>query len=274
MGPGLQNFFSALRASVLGDTAPDLKDCFWLAGKTIGIVTQQCPYPRKQWKCRLKEAYEVRGLERCRASYCQFGLKMRGGGPSPLAPPLDSPLLTKRLRRFRSKPHFCFTDFFKHELSCLRFSKAIRACLKTFGIKGRRACLKSFSLIFIEFVFQWFHFSLRREKKHRAVICRVSFIDFYLVFPRNVRIVFLTHTNTVILLKPYFGTIKESGLPVLGTHALVGTLSGVSTFAFSHNFALRNSAQIQNFRSWHCRGVKLVDCSVFRIERNSKRALL
>ena len=104
------------------------------------------------------------------------------------------------------------------------------------------------------------------------MICRVSFIDLYLVFPRNVRIVFSTHTNTVILLEPYFGTIKEPGLPVLGTHALVGTLSGVSTFA--HNFAFRNSAQIQNFRSWHCRGVKLVDCSVFRIERNSKRALL
>ena len=30
--------------------------------------------------------------------------------------------------------------------------------------------------------------------------CRVSFIDLYLVFPRNFRIVFLPHTNTVILL--------------------------------------------------------------------------
>ena len=106
------------------------------------------------------------------------------------------------------------------------------------------------------------------------MICRVSFIDLYLVFPRNVRIVFLTHTNTVILLEPYFGTIKEPGLPMLRTHALVGTLSGVSAFDFSHNFAFKNSAQIQNFTSWHCRGVKLVDCSVFRIERNSKRAFL
>ena len=106
------------------------------------------------------------------------------------------------------------------------------------------------------------------------MICGVSFIDFYLVFPRNVRIVFLTHTNTVILLEPCFGTIKEPGLPVLGTHASVGTLSGVSPFDFSHNFAFKNSSQIQNFTSWHCRGAKLVDCSVFRIERNSKRALL
>ena len=31
--------------------------------------------------------------------------------------------------------------------------------------------------------------------------CRVSFIDLYLVFSRNFRIVFLPHTNTVILLR-------------------------------------------------------------------------
>ena len=45
--------------------------------------------------------------------------------------------------------------------------------------------------------------------------CRVSFIDFYLVFPTNFRIVFLPHTNTVILLEPYCGTITEPGLPVV-----------------------------------------------------------
>ena len=44
--------------------------------------------------------------------------------------------------------------------------------------------------------------------------CRVSFIDVYLVFPINFRIVFLPHTNTVILLEPYSGTITEPGLPV------------------------------------------------------------
>ena len=44
--------------------------------------------------------------------------------------------------------------------------------------------------------------------------CRVSFIDFYLVFPTNFRIVFLPHINTVILLQPYCGTITEPGLPV------------------------------------------------------------
>ena len=43
---------------------------------------------------------------------------------------------------------------------------------------------------------------------------RVSFIDLYLVFPTNFRILFLPHTNTVILLEPYCGTITEPGLPV------------------------------------------------------------
>ena len=49
----------------------------------------------------------------------------------------------------------------------------------------------------------------------KTINCRVSFIDLYLVFPRNSGIVFLPHTNTVILLEPYCGTITEPGLPVL-----------------------------------------------------------
>ena len=48
--------------------------------------------------------------------------------------------------------------------------------------------------------------------------CRVRFIDLYLVFPTNFRIVFLAHTNTVILLEPYCVTITEPGLPVLILH--------------------------------------------------------
>ena len=41
--------------------------------------------------------------------------------------------------------------------------------------------------------------------------CRVSFIDLYLVFPINFRMVFLPHTNTKTLLEPYCGTITEHG---------------------------------------------------------------
>ena len=51
--------------------------------------------------------------------------------------------------------------------------------------------------------------------------CRVSFIDLYLVFPTNFRIVFLPLTNTVILLEPYCGTITEPGLPVVLQHLFV-----------------------------------------------------
>ena len=45
--------------------------------------------------------------------------------------------------------------------------------------------------------------------------CRVSFVGLYLVFPRNFRIVLLPHTNTVILLDWYCGTISKPGLPVV-----------------------------------------------------------
>ena len=61
---------------------------------------------------------------------------------------------------------------------------------------------------------------------------------------------------------------------LLATRALVAKPAGVSKFDFSDNFVSKNSAQIQNFAIWRCRGVKLVDCSVLCIEQNSKRALL
>ena len=56
---------------------------------------------------------------------------------------------------------------------------------------------------------------------------RVSFIDLYSVFSRNFRIVFLPYTNTVILLEPYWGTIPEPGLPVVGLSRLCSATSGV-----------------------------------------------
>ena len=50
----------------------------------------------------------------------------------------------------------------------------------------------------------------------------VSFIDLYLVFPTNFRIVFLPHTNNVILMEPYCGTITEPGR-LLCPHRKMGT---------------------------------------------------
>ena len=50
--------------------------------------------------------------------------------------------------------------------------------------------------------------------KDNTTNCTVSFIDLYLVFPTNFRIVLLPDTNNVILLEPYCGTITEPGQPV------------------------------------------------------------
>ena len=50
--------------------------------------------------------------------------------------------------------------------------------------------------------------------------CRVSFIDLYLVFLENLRIVFFPHTNTVILPELYCSTITES-LGYLLSHLLL-----------------------------------------------------
>ena len=54
-----------------------------------------------------------------------------------------------------------------------------------------------------------------RELRITTTNYKVSFIDLYLVFPTTFRIVFLPHTNTVILLEPYRGTVTEPGLPVV-----------------------------------------------------------
>ena len=53
------------------------------------------------------------------------------------------------------------------------------------------------------------------ELRTTTTNCRVSFIDLYLVLLRNFRIVFLPHTNTVILLELYGGTITDPGSPVV-----------------------------------------------------------
>jgi len=55
----------------------------------------------------------------------------------------------------------------------------------------------------------------------------------------------------------------------LGADALVATPSGVSKCDFSDNFVFNNSAQIQNFTSWYCRGVNLVDCRVILLRMTS-----
>ena len=67
-----------------------------------------------------------------------------------------------------------------------------------------------------------------------TINCRVSFIDLYLVFPRNFRMLFLPHTNTVILLERYCGTMTEPGLPVEQSVEL----SRLIIFYFISNFLI------------------------------------
>ena len=61
-----------------------------------------------------------------------------------------------------------------------------------------------------------------------TINCRVSFTDLYLVFPRNCRMVFLPHTNTVILLEPCCGTMTKPGLPVMVlTKTIIASGNGI-----------------------------------------------
>ena len=64
-GQQLCQFIGTYERFYIGAMFNYLRDCLWLARKTIGIVTQQCPYPWKQWKCRLKGTNERRDFEWC-----------------------------------------------------------------------------------------------------------------------------------------------------------------------------------------------------------------
>ena len=72
-----------------------------------------------------------------------------------------------------------------------------------------------------------------RELRITTTNCRVSLIDLYLVFPTTFRIVFLPHTNTVILLKLYRGTVTEPGWPVVFIMNLKMPLKKISLSAYS-----------------------------------------
>ena len=104
-------------------------------------------------------------------------------------------------------------------LACL-FSVEVRISGKTLCWKGawRRKCHLVSPTLYIIIVYRVSLNKLSRNfvgaLRTTTTNCRVSFIDLYLVFPRNFRMVFLPHTNTVILLEPYCGTITEPGLPV------------------------------------------------------------
>ena len=82
------------------------------------------------------------------------------------------------------------------------------------GENGISCFLPCILLLYIEWIWTNYCKLSRNFVRATTINCRVSFIDLYLVFPRNFRMVFLPHANTVILLEPYCDTITEPGLPV------------------------------------------------------------
>ena len=82
------------------------------------------------------------------------------------------------------------------------------------GENGISCFLPCILLLYIEWIWTNYCKLSRNFVGATTINCRVSFIDLYLVFPRNFRMVFLPNTNTVILLEPYCGTITDPGLPV------------------------------------------------------------
>ena len=83
------------------------------------------------------------------------------------------------------------------------------------GENGMSCFLPCILLLYIEWI--WTNYCKLSQNfvgaiRTTTINCRVSFIDLYLVFPRNFRIVFLPHTNTVILLEPYCGYLWSGTL--------------------------------------------------------------
>lgn len=65
-------------------------------------------------------------------------------------------------------------------------------------------CLPPYVLYCIDVEFEKILTKLRlRIKDNNNYLYSVSFVDFYFAFPTNFRVVFLPHTNTVILLEKF-----------------------------------------------------------------------
>ena len=113
---------------------------------------------------------------------------------------------------FRSSHVYFPSEFEFRGKSCVEWEHV--------GENGISCFLPCILLLYIEWI--WTNYcKLSRNFvgaiRTTTINCRVSFIDLYLVFPKNFRMVFLPHTSTVILLEPYCGTITGPGLPVVRT---------------------------------------------------------
>ena len=159
--------------------------------------------------------------------------------------------LARLLRRAYSRPFWITSGFEFVKVYGIRFSiwesfigfyiccypiTTILACLFSVGVRiswkklcWMRACRRKWHLVFPTlYIIIVYRVNLNKLSRNfvgairtTTTNCRVSFIDLYLVFPINFRMVFLPHTNTVILLEPYCGTITDPGLPVVLQHLFV-----------------------------------------------------
>ena len=132
---------------------------------------------------------------------------------------------TVYLLSFRSRVHsnsisviiylstYCSTSFLACLISISRYYFTVSLLLFAF-LSKERCFLPCILLLYIEWIWTNYCKLSRNFVRATTINCRVSFIDLYLVFPRNFRMVFLPHANTVILLEPYCDTITEPGLPV------------------------------------------------------------
>ena len=114
-------------------------------------------------------------------------------------------------------------------LACL-FVVGVRISLKTLCWKGSMAACLVYYIVWrvnLRKLSRKFVWALRKTTTN----CRVTFINVNLVFPTNFRIIFSPHTNTVIWLEPYCGTITEPGLPAI---SLEGSSYRESTVCASH----------------------------------------
>ena len=131
---------------------------------------------------------------------------------------------------FQNRIRFSIWESFIGFYICCYPISTILACLFSVGVRiswkklcWMRACRRKWHLVsptlYIIIVYRVNLNKLSRNfvgaLRTTTTNWRVSFIYLYLVFPRNFKIVFLPHTNTLNLLEPYCGVITEPGTPVM-----------------------------------------------------------
>ena len=111
----------------------------------------------------------------------------------------------------------------------------ILACLFTLGVRisWKKLCRKGN----MEGEFEQIITKIRLSIKTTTANCRVSFIDLYLVFPTNFRIVFLSLTNTAILLERWLWYYHKAWVT---TVSCVQTIVVITVKNISWNFLTGN----------------------------------